>query len=121
MAMGGPSPSGPTAGVEASLTTADPANASSPWPSTSSLLPLATDFPDALLDSDTVYGLNVPYATCEVLVAIAAVAGNGLVLAAFRRERRLRRRTNYYIVSLAAADLLVSPNYIIDYINNSSV
>ncbi|XP_046391197.1 adenosine receptor A2a [Ischnura elegans] len=103
--MGGPSPSGPTAGVEASLTTAHPANVSSPWPS--SLLPLATDFPDALLETDTVYELNVPYATCEVLVAIAAVAGNGLVLAAFRRERRLRRRTNYYIVSLAAADLLV--------------
>ncbi|KAK9496984.1 hypothetical protein O3M35_012784 [Rhynocoris fuscipes] len=36
-----------------------------------------------------------------------AIVGNTLVIVAFRRERRLRRRTNYYIVSLAIADLLV--------------
>lgn len=52
-------------------------------------------------------GLNVPYAACETLVAFMAVVGNGLVVVAFKRERRLRRRTNYYIVSLAVADLLV--------------
>ncbi|CAH1996657.1 unnamed protein product [Acanthoscelides obtectus] len=51
--------------------------------------------------------LNVYYAACEILVAILAVAGNALVIFVFRKERRLRRRTNYYIVSLAAADLLV--------------
>ncbi|KAK3914459.1 Adenosine receptor A2b [Frankliniella fusca] len=51
--------------------------------------------------------LNVPYAACEALVAVMAVAGNALVILAFQRERRLRRRTNYYIVSLAMADLLV--------------
>ncbi|XP_034231610.1 adenosine receptor A2a [Thrips palmi] len=51
--------------------------------------------------------LNVPYAACEALVAVVAVAGNALVILAFQRERRLRRRTNYYIVSLAVADLLV--------------
>ncbi|XP_012262984.2 adenosine receptor A2b-like [Athalia rosae] len=51
--------------------------------------------------------LNVPYATCEVLVAVSAVFGNGLVITVFARERRLRRRTNYYIISLATADLLV--------------
>lgn len=51
--------------------------------------------------------LNVPYAVCEALVAVVAVAGNALVILAFQRERRLRRRTNYYIVSLAVADLLV--------------
>lgn len=51
--------------------------------------------------------LNVPYAVLEGLVAVGATAGNGLVIVAFRRERRLRRRTNYYIVSLAVADLLV--------------
>lgn len=51
--------------------------------------------------------LNVPYVACEALVAVVAVAGNALVILAFQRERRLRRRTNYYIVSLAAADLLV--------------
>lgn len=52
-------------------------------------------------------GLNVPYAVLEGLVAIGATVGNGLVIVAFHRERRLRRRTNYYIVSLAVADLLV--------------
>lgn len=52
-------------------------------------------------------GMNVPYAACEALVAVVAVAGNAFVIIAFHRERRLRRRTNYYIVSLAVADLLV--------------
>jgi len=49
----------------------------------------------------------VPYAVLEGLVAVGATIGNGLVIVAFHRERRLRRRTNYYIVSLAVADLLV--------------
>ncbi|PSN52211.1 hypothetical protein C0J52_12769 [Blattella germanica] len=47
------------------------------------------------------------YLALEVLVAIFAVVGNALVILVFYRERRLRRRTNYYIVSLATADLLV--------------
>lgn len=51
--------------------------------------------------------LNLPYTVCEILVAICAVFGNGLVIVVFSKERKLRRRTNYYIVSLAAADLLV--------------
>lgn len=50
--------------------------------------------------------LNIPYAIMEVLVAIFAVFGNGLVIVVFFRERRLRRRTNFYIVSLAVADLM---------------
>lgn len=51
--------------------------------------------------------LNVFYVVCETLVAILAVLGNALVIYVFQKERRLRRRTNYYIVSLAAADFLV--------------
>lgn len=51
--------------------------------------------------------VNVLYTICEVLVATGAVVGNALVVLAFRKERKLRRRTNYYIVSLAVADLLV--------------
>ncbi|XP_011340162.1 adenosine receptor A2b isoform X2 [Ooceraea biroi] len=57
--------------------------------------------------SSVVAELDVPYTVCETLVAICAVFGNGLVIIVFGKERRLRRRTNYYIVSLAAADLLV--------------
>ncbi|XP_058808875.1 adenosine receptor A2b isoform X2 [Phymastichus coffea] len=51
--------------------------------------------------------LQLGYAACEALVAACAILGNGLVILVFARERRLRRRTNYYIVSLACADLLV--------------
>lgn len=51
--------------------------------------------------------LNVPYTALEILVAIFAIIGNSMVIIVFYRERRLRRRTNYYIVSLALADLLV--------------
>lgn len=51
--------------------------------------------------------LNIPYTVFEVLVAICAVLGNLMVIIVFQRERKLRRRTNYYIVSLAMADLLV--------------
>ena len=51
--------------------------------------------------------LNLPYAIVEGLVALMAVIGNAMVIIVFKRERRLRRRTNYYIVSLASADLLV--------------
>lgn len=51
--------------------------------------------------------LNVPYTVMEAIVAIVAVVGNALVVIVFYRERRLRRRTNYYIISLALADFLV--------------
>lgn len=51
--------------------------------------------------------LHATYTTFEILVALVAVVGNAMVIYVFRRERRLRRRTNYYIVSLAVADFLV--------------
>ncbi|XP_030370968.1 uncharacterized protein LOC115621454 isoform X1 [Scaptodrosophila lebanonensis] len=51
--------------------------------------------------------LNIPYTVFEILVAIVSVIGNLMVIIVFRRERKLRRRTNYYIVSLAIADFLV--------------
>lgn len=51
--------------------------------------------------------LNIYYVTSEILVAIFAVVGNAMVILVFRKERRLRRRTNYYIVSLSVADFLV--------------
>ncbi|XP_052873701.1 adenosine receptor A2a [Anopheles cruzii] len=51
--------------------------------------------------------VNVPYVLFECLVGLTAIFGNTLVIVAFKRERRLRRRTNFYIISLASADLLV--------------
>lgn len=50
----------------------------------------------------------VLYTSVEACVAFLATVGNLAVLVCFARERRLRRRlTNYYILSLAVADLLV--------------
>ncbi|KAH8039843.1 hypothetical protein HPB51_009099 [Rhipicephalus microplus] len=50
----------------------------------------------------------VVYTSVEASVAFLATIGNLAVLVCFARERRLRRRlTNYYILSLAVADLLV--------------
>ena len=40
-------------------------------------------------------------------VAILAVLGNSFVIAAFMRFKKLRRRTNYFVVGLAAADILI--------------
>ena len=51
--------------------------------------------------------LNIPYTILESLVAIVAVIGNALVIVVFCREKRLRRRTNFYIISLALADFLI--------------
>lgn len=58
-------------------------------------------------DGDFVPSLNMPYTVFEILVALIAIIGNAMVIYVFRVERKLRRRTNYYIVSLAIADLFV--------------
>lgn len=50
---------------------------------------------------------SIIYATLESLVALFAVLGNALVIIVFCRERKIRRRTNFYIISLASADFLV--------------
>ncbi|XP_053988738.1 adenosine receptor A2b-like isoform X2 [Hylaeus anthracinus] len=71
----------------------------------------ATELADNLtvtaVNASTRSELNLPYTVCEILVAVCAVFGNGLVITVFSKERKLRRRTNYYIISLATADLLV--------------
>ncbi|XP_037306007.2 adenosine receptor A2a-like [Pungitius pungitius] len=51
--------------------------------------------------------LNVAYVAAEVAIALLSVAGNLLVCAAVGLERRLRTVTNYFLVSLAAADVCV--------------
>lgn len=45
--------------------------------------------------------------TATVMIAIAALLGNGLVFCAFIRFKKLRRPTNYFIVNLAVYDFLV--------------
>ncbi|PRD29897.1 UNVERIFIED_CONTAM: Adora1 [Trichonephila clavipes] len=51
--------------------------------------------------------LPLTYAMCEIAVAVLAIAGNSLVVVTFVLERRLRRVTNLYIISLATSDFLV--------------
>lgn len=60
-----------------------------------------------LLAKELTLELNIPYTVLEILVAVMAIIGNAMVICVFKRERRLRRRTNFYIVSLALADFFV--------------
>ena len=70
--------------------------------------------------SDQVPTLEPSYIIPEVLVAVLALVGNALVTFVFIREKKLRKLTNYYVVSLAIADLLVGligiPFAILSYI-----
>lgn len=62
--------------------------------------------PDHLFNAkNSITEINIPYVVMEVIVAIFAVIGNLTVIVAFFRERKLRKRTNFYIISLALADL----------------
>lgn len=51
---------------------------------------------------------KVYWALLLILLPIAAVFGNILVILAVYKERSLQSVTNYFIVSLAVADLLVA-------------
>lgn len=51
--------------------------------------------------------LNIPYTLAEIIVAVVASLGNGLVIFIFYKYKKTRKETNYYIFSLAIADLLV--------------
>ncbi|XP_038822876.1 adenosine receptor A2a-like [Salvelinus namaycush] len=48
-----------------------------------------------------------PYIAAELLIALLAIAGNFLVCLAVNRNRKLRTVTNYFLVSLAVADIFV--------------
>lgn len=45
--------------------------------------------------------------TATIIIAAAALIGNGLVFCAFIKFRKLRRPTNYFIINLAVYDFLV--------------
>ena len=47
---------------------------------------------------------RITFVTLELINATFAVIGNILVFIVFFRERKLRRKINFYIISLAIAD-----------------
>ncbi|XP_032441814.1 adenosine A2c receptor [Xiphophorus hellerii] len=57
--------------------------------------------------ADVVISPNVPYMTAELIIALLSTLGNLLVCAAVGLNRRLRTVTNYFLVSLAVADICV--------------
>ncbi|KAK6304830.1 hypothetical protein J4Q44_G00254160 [Coregonus suidteri] len=52
-------------------------------------------------------GITGPYIAAELLIALLAIAGNILVCLAVTLNRKLRTVTNYFLVSLAVADIFV--------------
>lgn len=58
-------------------------------------------------DESLNFSVKIIFIILEFLIAIFAVIGNLAVIDAFIREPKLRRQTNYYIISLVGADFLV--------------
>lgn len=58
-------------------------------------------------DESMNYSVKIIFVILEIIIAILAVTGNLAVISAFIREPKLRRQTNYYIISLVGADFLV--------------
>ncbi|XP_072559166.1 adenosine A2c receptor [Paramormyrops kingsleyae] len=56
---------------------------------------------------DIVVFPNVPYLAAELVIAALSTAGNILVCAAVAMNRKLQSVTNYFLVSLAVADVCV--------------
>lgn len=50
---------------------------------------------------------NIVWSTIFALVALVIVAGNALTIAAFTTRRLVRRRTHFFLISLAVADMMV--------------
>ena len=63
---------------------------------------------DDSLTSDGVGASDMAQIVLLGVLVVISVMGNLLVVGAVAREQRLRTYTNYFIVSLACADLLVS-------------
>ena len=57
--------------------------------------------------TDVVVSPNVPYMAAELVIAILSTVGNLMVCAAVALNRKLRTVTNYFLVSLAVADICV--------------
>ncbi|XP_035380553.1 adenosine receptor A1-like [Electrophorus electricus] len=61
----------------------------------------------ATTPADPVTSLNMPYVVAELVIAFLSTVGNLLVCAAVGLNRKLHTVTNYFLVSLAVADVCV--------------
>ncbi|KAK6488885.1 adenosine receptor A2a-like [Huso huso] len=59
------------------------------------------------LPADQVVRLNIPYVATELVIAALSTVGNILVCVAVMKNKRLQTVTNYFLVSLAIADICV--------------
>lgn len=74
--------------------------------STTAQIPQFIENP-SILTSTANETMNIPYIIMEILVAITASTGNLLVIIIFFKNKKLRKQKNFYIFSLALADLLI--------------
>ncbi|XP_075209673.1 adenosine receptor A1 [Chanos chanos] len=57
--------------------------------------------------ADLIVSINLPYMLAELVIAALSTVGNVLVCVAVGMNRKLRTVTNYFLVSLAVADICV--------------
>ncbi|XP_074595626.1 adenosine receptor A2b-like isoform X1 [Brevipalpus obovatus] len=68
---------------------------------------LNTSLNESVITLDDLSKLPLNYTLVEIVVATCAFAGNLLAILVFIFDKRLRKVTNFYIISLSCADLLV--------------
>ena len=65
------------------------------------------NFTNQRFTGDIYPAIGIMFVLFEIIYAVIAVIFNLLVLVAFIKEPKLRRQTNYYIISLVMADFLM--------------
>lgn len=63
--------------------------------------------PNRTQEVDLSENANIAWSTVFAAVAVVIVAGNALTIAAFTTKRLVRRRTLFFLISLAVADMMV--------------
>lgn len=51
--------------------------------------------------------IEITFTLLEVSAFVFCVFGNSIVIYVMTRQKKLRRKSNYYIISVAVADLLI--------------
>lgn len=74
----------------------------------SGIMSVNTSSSNSTLHAQPVFTYNVPALVFGVLLIIVIICGNVLVCISVYKEKALKTTTNYFIVSLAVADLLLA-------------